>query len=93
MDAITMDSRVVRTGRLLESEVDGEVVALDIENGQCYGLNGAGTQIWKLLQTETTPADICDALMTDYEVDRATCEADVQRILHTLKDEGLVEVR
>ena len=93
MDAITSETRIVRTGRLLESEVDGEVVALDIENGQCYGLNGAGTRIWQLLQAETTPAQVCDALMAEYDVDRATCEADVAGILRTFQDEGLIELR
>ena len=88
-----MEDRIVRTSRLLESEVDGELVALDIENGQCYGLNGAGTRIWQLLGTETTPARICDALTGEYDVDRATCEADVRQVLGSLKDEGLVEVR
>jgi len=92
MALLNPNSRVVRTGQLLESEVDGEVIALDIEKGQCYGLNGVGSRIWKLLATETTPADICDAVMAEYEVDRDTCEADVGRILRSLEEEGLIEI-
>ena len=90
--AIDETSRLKRRDHLLESDVHGEVVALDVDKGQCYGLNSVGSEIWRLLERETSVAEICAELVARYEVDPATCRADVFRLVGELNDEGLVTV-
>lgn len=84
------NARVVRCEELLEADVNGEIVALDVERGQCYGLNGVASEIWRMLAQPTSIAEICNSLCTDYDVDGATCEAQVQALLTDLRDEGLI---
>ncbi len=84
------NARVVRCEELLEADVNGEIVALDVERGQCYGLNGVASEIWRMLAQPISVAEICDTLRTDYEVDGATCEAQVQALLADLREEGLI---
>jgi hypothetical protein len=92
MRAIQAETRVKRTGKLLETEVDGEVVALDVEKGQCYGLDEVGTEIWHLLSNEISVAQICQALTDKYDVDSETCVQDVVVLIMELHSEGLVSV-
>src|SRR5215475_13061419 len=37
----------------IEADVDGEILALGIEHGTCYGLNRVGSRIWNLLAEPT----------------------------------------
>jgi hypothetical protein len=91
--SIERDSRVVRSREILESAVDGEVIALDISQGECYGFNPVASSIWHLLERETSVAEICDSLYKEFEVERDVCEADVTRLLVELQSAGLIEVR
>lgn len=77
---------------LLESDVDEEIVALDINKGQCYGLNAVGARVWRLLDTPMSLAAICSALQDEYEVEAEMCRDEVGRLLEDLRSEGLVEI-
>ena len=86
-------SRVRQATGMLQSAVDGEVVAMSIDRGMCYGLNNIGSDIWRLLESWTTVEEISSTLVTQYEVDAATCQSDVRRLLTELAEEGLIEVQ
>lgn len=75
---------------MLETSVDGEVLALSIEKGACYGMNQVGSQIWNLLLKPTRICDICAALLKAYKVDPDTCEGQVLDLLEELRAEGLI---
>ncbi len=88
---LTQDTLLTRTSSVLQSEVDGDIVALDVEKGQCYGMNTVASQVWALLEAPMTPAQICARLEADYEVDEDTCRAQVLGLLEDLLAEGLVK--
>lgn len=84
---------VRRPGVLMEAEVDDELVGLDVESGTCYGFNVTATRIWSLL-TEPRPfSQLRDALIDEYDVDRAECEARLLQLLDEWREEGLVEMK
>lgn len=82
-----------KSADLLESDVDDEIVALDVEKGQCYGLNAVGSRVWKLLDTPMSIQAICRSLQDEYDVAPDICEAEVSRLLGDLQSEGLVQVQ
>jgi hypothetical protein len=84
-------SRVVRGDGFIDAEVDGEVVALNIEKGTCYGLNKVGSRIWHLLGKPISIKEICAALISEYDVDAGVCERQVFELLQELRAEGLVQ--
>jgi hypothetical protein len=85
------DARVVRAAEMLEADVNGEIVALHVERGQCYGLNGVASEIWRMLAEPTSVGEICEKLRAEYEVDSATCETEVRDLLANLREEGLIK--
>jgi hypothetical protein len=85
-------SIVVRRSNVVEAEVDGEVVALDVDKGTCYGLNKVGTRIWKIIVEPSRVGDLCSQLATEYQVDNDTCERDVIGLLEELLREDMIEV-
>ena len=84
-------SRIVRSEEMLEADVNGEIVALHVERGQCYGLNNVASEIWRMLAEPTSVDEICEKLCSEYEVDGATCRSEVQSLVGALREEGLVK--
>lgn len=73
--------------------LEDEVVILGIKDGIYYGLDSVGSFIWDLLKEPISVNDIRDSIMEKYEVDKNTCEADLQIFLKSLLDKGLLEVQ
>ena len=84
---------IERRGGLIEAEVDGELVALHVENGKCYGFNGTATRIWLLLEDGKTLSQLCDALSREFEVATDRFKAEVMDFVRELEADGLVAVR
>ena len=87
---LSVYSVVSRKAGIIEAEIEGEVVALNVETGTCYGLNQVGSRIWHMLATSPRISDICEALLAEYSVDSADCERQVLDLLEDLYSEGLI---
>jgi len=83
-------SVVARSNGFVEAAIDNEIVALNIENGICYGLNRVGSRIWNLLATPVRIGDLCATLLAEYRVDPSVCERQVLDLLEELHAEGLI---
>ena len=78
---------------VLATELGAEFVMLNLADGIYYGLDEVGGEIWKLLATPVTAADICRAIAASFDVEPDQCHADVQKLLESLASRGLIEVR
>lgn len=68
-----------------------EVVLLDHQKGIYYGLNELGAFIWEHLKTgEKSVETLCSYIMNEFDIDQATCEADVKQLLYDLATEQLI---
>jgi hypothetical protein len=74
----------------IEAQIDGEIVALNIKQGVCYGMNRVGSHIWNLLSKPARISDLCDTLLTAYAVDSDVCARDVLALLEELRAVGLI---
>ena len=79
------------SGKALFTAVGEDIVALNVEVGQCYGMEKVSAAVWRLLETPMSIDDICERLLEKYEVEPEVCRADVERLFHQLRGEGLVE--
>lgn len=83
---------VRRASELIEAEVDGELVALHVDSGTCYGFNGTATRIWALVEQPKSVGQIRDVLLEEYEVDADTCQAQLIELLGELESDRLIEI-
>ena len=90
---LTGDSIVARNDGLLTAEVDGELMAMSVERGVCYGLNAVGTRIWALIEEPRTIDELCAQLLSEFEVDPAQCRSELVSLIEDLRAEGLATVR
>jgi len=76
--------------QVMARTVGDETVLLDLASGTYFGLDPVGARIWQLIGEGKALADICTAVLDEYEVERVQLEADVLRLTGELLERGLV---
>jgi hypothetical protein len=77
--------------KALFTAVGDDIVALNIGDGQCYGMEKVTAAVWRLLETPMSIDELCGRLVEMYAVEPDVCRADVERLFGQLRSEGLVE--
>ncbi|MCK6580853.1 MAG: PqqD family peptide modification chaperone [Anaerolineae bacterium] len=89
-ESMTLQTVVQRSPDLLFTEVNGDLVMLSIRTNQYYGTHAVGGRIWALIEQPTPIQVVCDALLREFEVDAATCQAETLAFLNRLAQESLL---
>ncbi|WP_173012800.1 PqqD family protein [Niveispirillum sp. SYP-B3756] len=88
---ITSETRISQASPPpLFSEVDDEVVMLDVISGCYYNLDPVGSDIWKRLQNVMSVGELCAALQRDYNADAETIQHDVIPWLDQMLERDLI---
>ncbi len=90
---VELDSVVVQGREQICAEVDGEVVMMSIAQGNYYGLDSIGGRVWELIAEPCSVRELCDRLVVEFAVDRATCEADILCFLNDMAAQKLIDTR
>jgi Coenzyme PQQ synthesis protein D (PqqD) len=92
-EEISQDSIVCWSGAPVATEVNDEVVLMNLERDRCYGLGSTGSEIWRKLSAPIRVSDLSAQLAEAYEAAPGQIEADLLRTLREFAAEGLIEVR
>ncbi|MEZ9821427.1 PqqD family protein [Shewanella sp. 10N.286.45.A1] len=68
-----------------------ELVMMDVEQGQYFGLNPIACAIWQLLETPRNIDDLVAALMQQFEVSEAQCRQDTEVFIKELMDKEFIK--
>jgi hypothetical protein len=76
-------------------DVGGDLVLLDMDDGQYYSLNSTGAVVWQsaALADGATVDAMVDAICDAYQVNESAARADIEEVLGQLIDQGLVTTR
>ena len=86
------DTRVGHHSGQLAAEIDGQVVAMGLNQGQYVGFNDIATTIWHRLAQPCRVADLCTGLAQDFDGDPLVIQQDVCSLLGVLHDLELIVV-
>ena len=87
---ISLDSIVSYRQDIDTTDIDGDKVMMDLEKGQYFALNSVGIRIWEEIQSPVKISDVVNKLLSEYDVDRETCEKSVIEIIEGLNSAGLL---
>ena len=83
----------LRNERLTWREIDGEIVALDLETSSYFNCNQSASVLLKrLAEAETTEEQLIDLLLDEFDVDPERASTDVREFLGTLDEQGLLDI-
>ena len=89
---MNLNQKVTFAETVFAQEVDGEMVLLDMESENYFGLDEVGTAIWQAMQEKETLKEVLDALLEQYEVETEMLENDLSDFVGKLVESGLVKV-
>lgn len=92
VDPIGLSTIVSRNEEPVAVEVDRSVVMLSIEQAMYFGLEGTGPRIWALLEQPRSVNYLCEALMTEFDVEAEDCRREVVDFLEELRRAQLIRV-
>ena len=73
------------------TDLSGEKVMVDFEQGKYFMIKGVGNDIWDMLADDVTVTQIMDKLLLEYDVTKEQCEAEVLNFLTELEKLGIIE--
>lgn len=78
---------------ILTSEINNELVMMDIENGQYYAMDAIGSTIWQQLKQPCQVAVLCQQLGALYDAPADTIESDVLELLEQMLARQVISLK
>ena len=88
---ITTDTFIKRNNEVFASEIDDEVVMMNIQSGKYFGMDAIGSRIWQLVEEKIQVKEIIAQLLEEYNVTEEQCRNDVLEFLNELYEQNLVQ--
>ena len=92
LNPLTPESVVRQNPEQVAAEMDGEVLMMNVNTGNYYGLNEVASFVWNQLAQPLTVRAVCDAIMGEFDVSPETCQADAFFFLESMLTDGLLLV-
>jgi hypothetical protein len=89
---IGQSSIVCWSSAAVATEVNSEIVLLNLERDRCYGLGSTGSEIWRRMQSPIQVSELSTQLEGEYDAEPGQIELDVLHTLRELAAEGLIQV-
>ncbi len=90
---MNLNQKITFADTVFAQEVDGEMVLLDMNSENYFGLDEVGTAIWQEMQESGDLQEVFNALLEQYDVESDVLEKDLLGFVDKLVESGLVEVK
>ncbi|MBA1420130.1 MAG: PqqD family protein [Epsilonproteobacteria bacterium] len=87
-----LDQKVIFVESVFAQLVDDEMVLLDMESENYFGLDEVGTSIWNAMQENETLEEVFSVLLEQYDVGEEMLKNDLLNFVTKLVDNGLAKV-
>jgi len=89
-----LSRKVTFADTVFAQEVDGEMVLLDMNSENYFGLDSVGTDIWQAIEKyEGDLQEVFKDLLKQYDVEEEILKKDLTAFVDKLVENGLVEVK
>lgn len=90
-DTFSPETTVRAVDDQISTEIEDEMVVLQLDTGTYFGIDGVGPRVWELLQEPLTVGELEDELLNEYDISRDRLHQDVDELLCDLRDASLIE--
>lgn len=80
-----------RSAELLEADINDELVALEPNQGACFGFNAVAKDVWRKLEQPRSFNELRAELIDDYDVSEEQCTEELRDLLEQLAQAKLIE--
>ncbi len=90
---MNLNQKITFSETVFAQEVDGEMVLLDMNSENYFGLDEVGTAIWQAMQESGSLEEVYRAMLEQYDVEPEVLEKDLLDFVQKLNDSGLAEIK
>ena len=87
---ITLNQTIIIPDTIFVQEIDSEMVLMDINSDNYYGLDEVGCSIWKVIEASHGLLESYNRLLEIYDVEPETLKKDLLTFVETLAQNGLI---
>jgi hypothetical protein len=85
-------STVSASPNVVSCELDGDSVLLNLDTSRYFRLNSVGSLLWSKLEAPCTVSELQDAVVEGFDVEPDRCARDIEALLSSLVESGLVTI-
>ena len=74
------------------SDLQDEMIIMDMNSGRYFGLNETGAKIWSLLDKHDDLKKVVKNLCDEYEISKEKCEKEIIQFIKGLQQKELIHV-
>lgn len=93
MSELTNNPTFIRSSDIVEADIDGEKVMMDIESGHYYGLDVVASRIWQLLEQPLSLNVLVDTLTSEFDVSPEKCREDIEPFLNDMLENNIISLQ
>jgi hypothetical protein len=79
-----------KSADVIERQLEGEAVLLDLKTGIYYSLDPVGSRVWELVDGSKSLDSIARLITGEYDIGHGQALEDMRELMADLLDEGLV---
>lgn len=80
----------INSPTVVEETIEGEVVVVNLDNGNYYSLENTSSEVWQLVKQGARPGQICKFIASRYSEKDELVEEPLAKFLSELQQEGLI---
>jgi len=85
---VSFDMRVTASADVVTRRLDDELVLLNLESENYFGLDEVGTRMWEVVTSSPNVEDAFEQLLSEYDVDAERLRDDLEQLLSRLVEAG-----
>ncbi len=89
---IESNTVISRNSSVLFSDLDDKILMMSIDKGTYYSLDEVGTRIWGLIENPASVEELCEVLLTEFEVEPETCRQDVLNFMSEMSELEVISI-
>lgn len=89
---ININSIVIRHEGINSTDLQGEKVMMDLNQGKYFALNKVGSRIWDITNNKISVGDIINILMKEYDIDEKRCNEEVIGFIGRMNDAKIIRI-
>jgi hypothetical protein len=78
---------------LMEAELGDEIVALNVDDGNCFGFNPVAASVWRALSTPRSSSELQAILLDEFDVPPGECASELEALLDDLVAKKLIQAQ
>jgi hypothetical protein len=83
-------SKIAVNPHVIARSMSDGIILINTETGDCFELNGMGSEIWNELQSESSIDEVAESIASRHSAEPTVVKQDIRLLLDRLAHHGIV---